>query len=257
LQRFRVLHITLEMSEALCAQRYLQAMLAISKRDEAFQITRFQRDKLGRLSGLDPKRVKPKLSLDDANIRPKLEAQLKRGAHRYFDNVYIKQFPSGALTVTQLKAYMDNMEVRERFVPDLLIVDYPDLLKLDPHNYRLEIDTAFKEIRGIAVERNIAVAVVSQSHRSAAKAKHVGAENVAEAYSKIAHSDTVLTYTQTKQELALGLARLHVAKGRNDRDRFTLVISQQYGYGAFVIDSVPMQGSAYWNLVPKPEEEAE
>ncbi len=254
LHRVRVCHISLEMSEARCSQRYLQTLFAISKRKEVFQNTKFQRDTLGRITGFDSVRVTPKLSLDDPNIRGKLERKIDKWSLRLLDHIIIKQFPTGALTVRQLEAYLDNLEVTEQFVPDLLIVDYPDLMKLDRDNFRLAIDETYKDIRGILVSRNIAGAVVSQSHRGASKVKTVGADNVAEAYSKIAHADTIITYSQTAQEQKLGLARLHVAGGRNDQDKITIVISQQYGTGSFVIDSILMTGN-YWQNLPQDQEE--
>jgi len=250
LHRVKVCHVTLEMSEERCTQRYFQALWAISKRSESFQTTKFQKDKLGRITGFDDIRIKPKLSYDDPNIRKKLERRIDRWSSRLLDNIIVKQFPSGGLTVPQLKAYLDNLEVAEKFVPDLLIIDYPDLMRLDKDNYRLALDEVFKDIRGIAVSRNIAIAAVSQSHRGAAKAKQVGADNVAEAYSKIAHSDIVVTLSSTTHEQKLGLARLFVAKGRNDADKTTIVISQQYGIGGFAVDSSLKRGN-YFGLVPR------
>ncbi len=248
-EHLRVCHVTLEMSEDRCAQRYFQALFAISKRKEVLKATRFKRDSLGRIDGLDSISLNPRLYLDDPNIDTKLEKLIDKWGTRLLDNILIKQFPTGSLTVRTLVSYLDNLEATERYVPDLLIIDYPDLMKLPKDNYRLAIDEAYKEIRGIAVARNIAVAVVSQSHRGAAKAKQVGAENVAEAYSKISHADTILTYTQTEGEASLGLARLYVAGGRNDADKCSIVISQQYGTGAFVIDSNLMIGN-YWGHIP-------
>jgi hypothetical protein len=104
------------------------------------------------------------------------------------------------------------------------------------------------DIRGIAVKRNLAAAVVSQSHRAAAKSKQVGAENVGEAYGTVANSDTNITYTQTPQERKLGLARLFVAAGRSDQDKISIVISQQYGMGTFVVDSSLLVGQYFENL---------
>ncbi len=253
LQKLRVVHISLEMSEDRCAQRYFQALFAISKRKEKYNAVKFQRDSLGRISGFDSISLLPKLSLDDPHISVKLEKLIGKWSSRLLDNIYIKQFPTGSLTIRAMAGYLDNLESTERFMPDLLILDYPDLMKLPKDNYRLAIDEAYKDIRGIAVARNIAVAVVSQSHRGAAKAKQVGAENVAEAYSKISHADTIVTYTQTEGEHALGLARLFVAGGRNDSDKCTVVISQQYGTGSFVIDSNLLIGS-YWENVPDVKE---
>lgn len=254
MHRVKVCHITLEMSEARCSERYFQALFAISKRKETFQATSFEKDALGRITGFKDVRVTPKLTLDDPKIRTKLERKISKWSARLLDNIIIKQFPSGSLTVPQLKAYLDNLETAEKFVPDLLIVDYPDLMEIPKDNYRLALDETYKGLRGIAVSRNIALAIVSQSHRAAAKSKLVGAENVAEAYSKIAHSDIAVTYTQTKNEQALGLARLFVAKGRNDSDKITLVISQRYSTGNFVVDSAMMIGN-YWSNIPKAEDE--
>jgi DnaB-like helicase C terminal domain len=250
LHRFKVCHVSLEMSRERCAQRYYQSLFAISKRKETFRNTKFKKDKLGRITGYDNVRVQPSLSYDDPNVRKKLERRITRHADRLLDNIIIRDFPMGTLTVNQLKAYLDNLEQSERFVPDLLILDYPDLLRLDKDNYRLSIDEAYKDLRGIASARNMAVAVVSQSHRAGAKAKQVGADNVAEAYSKIAHADTIITRSQTMQEKKLGLARLFVAGGRNDEDRMTIVISQQYGMGTYVVDSSLMLGN-YFESIPQ------
>ncbi len=253
MHRYRVVHISLEMSEKRASQRYFQSLFAMAKRGGSYDITKFQLDKLQRINGFDTKKVKPALSMDDPQIRKKLERRIDRWSSRILDNIIIKEFPSSHLTVLQLRAYLDNLEASEKFVPDLLIVDYPDLLRLDKDNYRLALDEAFKELRGLAVSRNIALAAVSQSHRSAAKAKQVGVENVAEAYSKIAHSDVVITYTQTAAENKLGLARLYVAAGRNDKDKFSLVISQSYNTGQFVVDSALLRGT-YWQHLPAGEE---
>jgi replicative DNA helicase len=252
MHRLRVCHITLELSEDRAAQRYVQSFFAVSKRKENFKATRFEHDTLGRIIGLEQCPINASMSLADANVRGKLLKRLTKG-RRMMQNIMVKEFPTGALTVHQLKAYLDNLEAVERFTPDLLIVDYPDLMKLDKDNLRMSLDELYKDIRGIAVERNIAVAVVSQSHRAAAKAKLVGAENVAEAYSKIAHADTVITMSQTKHEAQYGLARLHVAAGRNDADKITVVISQSYGTGQFMVDSTLMKGN-YFGLLPEADD---
>lgn len=250
MHRVKVCHVTLEMSEARCAQRYMQALFAISKRQEIFNTTKFNRDDLGRIAGFEDQRVTPKLTFDDPNIRVKLERRIDRWSSRMLDNIFIKEFPTGTLTMPQLKAYLDNLETTENFIPDLLVVDYPDLFKLDKANFRLALDEVYKELRGIAVSRNLALAIVSQSHRDAARSKLVKADNVAEAYSKISHADTILTLSATEQEQKLGLARLHVAHARNDTDKITVVISQNYGMGQFVVQSVLLKGE-YWNHIPR------
>lgn len=251
IHRLRVCHISLEMSEERSAQRYMQALFAMSKRKEKKIVTKFDRDQLGRMVGFEDKEMVPKLTMDDPNIRAKLTKRIEKFGPRMLDNIIVKQFPTGTLTVRQLEAYIDGLESNERFIPDLLIIDYPDLMKIDKTNYRLGIDEIYKELRGMGVTRNMAVAVVSQSHRAAAKSKHVGSDNVAEAYSKVAHADCIITYNQTVAEQKMGLARLFVAGGRNDEDQITLVVSQNYSMGIFVVDSILMAGANYWPLIPQ------
>lgn len=251
LHRLKVCHITLEMDEERCAQRYMQALFAMSKRKEKQIITKFDRDSLGRLEGFGEAEISPRISMDDPKIREKLERRIKKFGPRMLDNIVVKQFPTSQLTVRQLEAYLDGLESNERFIPDLLIIDYPDLMDIDKNNYRLSIDEVYKQLRGIFVARNIAGAIVSQGNRSSEKAKHVGSDNVAEAWSKIAHADCVITYNQTVAEKKMGLARLFVAAGRNDEDKITLVVSQNYAMGIFSVDSILMAGGNYWPNLPQ------
>ena len=251
----KTLHITLEVSESIITQRYFMTFFAMSKRNETYYVNRFRKDSLGRLIDLEERPLTPKLSMDNPDIIEQLSIQIDKGS-RTLGNIYVKEFPTGSLTVPQLEAYLDNLAERERFVPDLLILDYPDLMKIDSNNLRGSLDILYKELRGVAVSRNIAIAAVSQSNRSGSGAKKVDAVNVAEAYNKLQNADTVITYSQTDAEKRLGLARLSVIAGRNDADGLTIIISQNYGTGQFVLDNVPMDRK-YFQLVGSNDPESE
>lgn len=252
--QLRVAHISLEMGEDRVAMRYMQTLFALAKRKETIRRVKFSRDKLGKLEDFEEFEVTPKLAMTDPNIRAKLEKKIGQSA-KWLKNIFIKRFPTGTMTIGMLEAYLDNLEVTERFMPDLLIVDYPDIMKFDRANYRHAIDELYQSLRGVAVKRNCALAIVSQSNREGGKAKQVGRANVAEAYSKIAHVDVALTYSQSIQEKALGLARIHVAAGRNDEDEITLLLSQNYAMGQFAIDSILMANN-YWTLLGQAEADA-
>lgn len=243
----KVLHITLEMSEKRMAKRYYQALFAIAKRkDQNFQRTFFELDKLGKLIGFKREDIIAKLAFDDPKIIKKLTSEVKRwkpGLNR----ILIKEFPTGQLLVRELTAYLDSLESAYRYKPDLLILDYADLMKVDPRNYRHELGNIYKEIRGIAVARNIALVTASQGHREGQKIKTMSGANVAEDFSKIATADCVITYNQTSHEKAFDLARLHVSEARDDEDKFTVLISQQYGFGQFWLQSLRLhQTKNYW-----------
>lgn len=255
IQRKRVLHITLEMAEARVSQRYIQSFFSISKREPKVKITKLIKDG-SMLLEFDEDEVQ-RDTLRDPGIRAKIKSKLNREFRRR-PPLIIKQFPTGALTISQLKAYLDGLERFQKFVPDMIILDYPDLMDIDGDSMRTDTGKIYKDLRGIAVERNLAMVVASQGNRQSSKAKLITDDMVAEDYSKIATSDNVLTYSQTEQEKKLGLARLFVSNGRNDEDKFVVLITQAYMMGQFCLDST-LVSNDYWQQVNRdaPQEREE
>ena len=247
LSKLKVCHITLEMDEDLMACRYYQSFFSLPKRKTEYRVYRFQTDSAGMLLDVQRKDLIAQFCLTDPDAKELLTSKIRRFGKR-FNNLVIKQFPTGSLNITSLKAYLDSLEDSHKFIPDLLIVDYADLMTVKSDNYRLDLGNIYKDLRGIAMERNIAVATASQSNREGAKKKTVKETDVAEDYSKIATVDCAITYSQTDSEREMGLARLYVGKARSDEGKFQLLISQSYATGQFCIDSMFMHGQ-YEDLV--------
>lgn len=248
----RVVHITLEMSESKTCQRYIQTLFSVSKRKEDHIRIAFEEDDTGRLTGFKQVKVPKRPAFTDRKIRQVILDRLDRAMSPF--SLVVKQFPTGGLTMGALAAYLDTLEAAQRFIPDLLLLDYVDLMDIDPATYRLSLGALYKELRGLAVKRNIAIATASQVNRAGAKARLVTDIHAGEDYSKVATSDTVITYNQTDDERALGLARLFVAAGRSDEDRFLILISQRYALGQFCMASTRM-ASKYWDMVAEADEE--
>jgi hypothetical protein len=230
------LHISLENSEALTSQRYVQSLFAMTK-DKAKTIKTpvFGKDQFGNIKDLsfDSFSAEGLGEAGKAAVAKKLEGMKNRG------KLLIKAFPMASLTIAHYNAYLD-MLARDGFIPDLVVIDYPDLMKVDSNKLRIDLGVLFKELRGVAVERNHALVVPTQGNRSSASAKVVNATMVAEDYSKIGTADTVLAYSQTAAEHGMGLARVLVAAARGSEDRYIVLVSQSYATGQFCIDSVYM-----------------
>ena len=252
LEGHKVLHISLEMSEERMVRRYYQALFAMAKRKavselEAYYQTRFNLDELGKLISFERKRLKPKLYLSDPEIREKLGDRLDRFGLR-LNRIMIKDFPTGQLTIPALEAYLDGLELQQGFIPDLVMVDYPLLMKFDHKYQRQMLGQIVKELRGIAVQRNMAMVIVSQSSKKGSGAMQVADKHVAEDWSQIGTADVILTYSQTEQERQLGLARIYVADARDEEDQFTVLIAQNYATGQFCRASVRMH-KQYWSVL--------
>jgi len=253
MQGYRVAYISLEMGENLVMQRIVQSYCGMTKRDAMLTVPRFVRDQSGKLDSIDFRKIKPPISMDRPDAKGLVEKRLRRLKRRQ-KLLVIKRFPTSQLTVRQLQAYLERLSEAESFTPDLLIIDYPDLMNVDASNYRISLGDVFRQLRGIAVERDMALATVTQAGREGVKRRRVRETDVAEDFSKIATADVVLTYNQTEAEKALGLGRITVAAARSDVDSFEVALSQNYAMGQFVRDSIPMY-SNYQDIVNMKAEE--
>lgn len=253
MMRLNVVYVTLEVSQEILCDRLLQSFFSMTRRDAAQidvpevlrkdgQIISFDLKKLGERASLSSKRgvAKVKRAFDSSQ------------AARLSDNIVVQSWPTGQLKLKELETYLENIVVYQRIMPDVVIIDYADLMHVPAERYRLELGGLFKELRGMAVERNFALCTASQSNRASVEKWLITERDIAEDFSKVAISDVVLSYNQTKEEREAKLARLFVAAARNSRDRFSVGITQAYDIGQFCLDSFdPPDPRAYEALMPK------
>jgi replicative DNA helicase len=254
----KVLHISLEMGEDQISRRYHQSIYHIARRRTVKEL---QRTKLvfGATSG-EFKRYRmesftPRHTLDDKDIYKYLLDKHRR-SRKKLDNVRVKAFPTGQLTMVELEAYLNTLELQEGFIPDLLLIDYPQLMKLGaPQFQRLELGKIVQNLRGLAVERNMAVAAVSQSSRKGINSESsqdgnslITMEHIAEDFSQVMTVDVMLTFNQTRAEKGVNLARIYVAAARDQESDFVVQITPQYNTGQFCGHSYRMRGNSFKTL---------
>lgn len=251
-QRACVVIFSLEMSEERYSQRLLQNLFSVSKRESLVSVSVFDKDEDGVLSSVHREELE-RMTLADPNIRSYLAQRIRREFKRR-PPLIVKEFATGSLTLNMMEAYLDGLERFHKITPDIIIVDYPDLMNIDANNLRVETGKVYAGLRGMAVTRNCSMVVVSQGNRESETARTVTGNMASEDISKLAIADSVLTYSQTLAEKRMGLARLLVEKNRNDNDKFQVLISQAYQMGQFCLDSVRMGGD-YWDIVdPDPRD---
>ena len=245
-QRARVVHVSLEMDEPEVYERYIQNFFDAARTDERVKQTLLEYE--DSKFEMRTRRRRPKLAFSDPDAREQIRAKVDKWGTRLGRNLVIKRFPSGSLTVSKLSAYLDFLELTEKFVPQVLMIDYPDLMKIDASNYRHSLGQTYVDLRGIAGERNLALVCPTQGTRLTLTAKHVKSKDASEDIRKIHTADNVVTYSQTEQEEELGLARLKVEHARHAPDGFTVLISQSYPTGQYVLDAM-YYPKKYWDEV--------
>ncbi len=234
---YNVLHVSLEMNEHQIAQRYIQQIFALSKDDiGSVRTPSFSRDDEGRCTGMDFNQYDVRQLTED--MRPELITRMSSLKSR--GKLRIEHFPSGSLTVPQLAAFMEYLARQEDFVPDVVLVDYWDLMKIDASDVRVSTGRIGVELRGLADVTNSAFVTASQIGRAGTKAKMARGTDVTEDYSKMMTTDTVVIFNQTEAEEKANLARIWVEKSRDAPKHYMVLISQSYATGQFAIDSVFM-----------------
>lgn len=235
LDRRRVLYITLEVRDQIIAKRLLQSIGGLTaKIGEEISLPQIQLARNGMITHIDYSKS-THLSLKDPkglNLVDKRVQQL-----RLDSRFLVKSFATGSLTVRDLTAYLDQLERQHKFIPDLLILDYADLMHVEQENFRISLSTMLKDLRGLSVSRNMAIATASQLNRAGAGRSFATEQHIAEDFSKIAIADTTIIINQISEEKKRGLARLYVAAARNDRDRFSVLVTQSFELGQFAVSA--------------------
>lgn len=235
MNRRSVLHLTLENSEELAAQRYTQALYAMSMQEAStIRVPVFKKDALGRCVSIEFDVRSPELlnSASRRAVSKKLLAMKSRA------RLLIKEFPTGDLTISQLNMYLDSLDRTENFRPDMLILDQAFNLRFDPRDIRTSMGQSLIHLRGTAIRRNMAIVTAWQGNRATDSAKTVTTGMVAEDWSLGGTADTICTISRTQSERDVNLARVLVDKARGARDKFVVMVSQSYDTGQFALDGV-------------------
>lgn len=245
LQHWRVCDISLEMDEEVKAQRVFQNMLAMAKRAEPQTLTRLVLDDSGLVNDFEYVTETPTLAINQGKQAEDIVKAFQKERSALLSRLNVKSFPSGSLDMRGLRAHLDFLEQVNHFVPDMLVVDYPFLMKLNANDLRASLGRLFVDLRGLGKERNMAVVALHQTNRKGEDAINITSGHASEDISIFGTADIVMSYNATQTERKRGVARLNANKVRNDKDNITVCITQDYTTGQFVTSSAPTT-SDYW-----------
>lgn len=153
-------------------------------------------------------------------MTPGISMRYKGGDIRLFT------LPAESTTPQTMEALLDNLAYFDNYVCDLLVVDYAVLLNgigSGSREKRIQIDYIYRNLRRIAQEKNIHIATVTQAGRQSLSGAEIGASDIGESISIVAHAAKVVSLYATEEERQKGI--VHVKK---DIDR----------YGSLVYDTV-------------------
>lgn len=147
--------------------------------------------------------------------------QVKSDLSKLNGELIIKYYPTKTISVLGLKAHIEKCIMQGK-KPDVIIVDYADLLRGHGQEKRHELEGIYEDLRGLAGEYEVPVWTASQANRSALEEDVIGAEKIAESYGKVMVADFVISLSRKVQDKLAGTGRWHVIKNRFGPDGITL-----------------------------------
>ena len=147
----------------------------------------------------------------------------------------IKEFPTATASIYDLEAHLEQLKMYEGFVPDIVIVDYGDIMKSvhQSKNTYEEQGWIFRELRGMAIKRNVVMLTATQAKRDSLDPRGgtkevVGMDQVADSMEKNRILDSLFSIVQSKNLRQHGKIGLFVAKNRNGEANKALTFNINY-----------------------------
>lgn len=166
--------------------------------------------------------------------------------------IRISFHPSGTLTVKKIEQSLDRWEQLYGFIPDVLVIDYADLLAADNHKeFRHQQNQIWQDLRAVSQSRSVLILTATQAGRGAYNKSKVESSDTSEDKRKLAHVTALFGLNQTpeekrKQEMRVGA--VVVREDDFDIDK-QAVVMQCLPIGKVIVGS-------YW-YVPKSKKDKE
>jgi replicative DNA helicase len=151
-------------------------------------------------------------------------------------NLIIKEYSPGKASISTLESHIKKC-IDQDFAPDLIIIDYVDLLrsKKTRGERKEEIDDIYISTKGLARELKLPVWSVSQVNRAGAKDDVIEGDKAAGSYDKMMITDVSISLSRKKEDKVKGTGRFHFMKNRYGGDGMTFGAKIDTSMGHFEV----------------------
>ena len=143
----------------------------------------------------------------------------------YKDKIKIKFFPKKSVSMFGIRLHLDRLR-SEGFVPDMIILDYLDLLKSGTvrKELRHELGETYDEFESLNQELNTVGWTASQTNRTGVSSNTIQMDHMSEAFNKNFGSYLTLGLSRNNNDKMNNTGRLSVIKNRSGPDGITFNI---------------------------------
>lgn len=218
----KVLFVSLEMTEDQMTRRFWQALSGCSRYGEDAPGATFESRGDGKWNLVLGTRPTKKVGLEKEEIESVQNAykQVTEGKLKF------RCYPTGSLTLSKLQSELKVLEVFENFIPDVIVLDYADIMCLPPgKEKRHQLDALWLGLRGITTAMNNLIVTASQTGRETVGGKRDADEsNIAEAVSKLNHVTRMVTINRSKDDKKNGIYRMSCQTMRDGQECFDSLV---------------------------------
>lgn len=144
-----------------------------------------------------------------------MQKQKKRMGKKQFK---LSTHPNSTINIRGIKSQLDIWERYDGFIPDVIIIDYADILAPEDNRQdkRDQVNETWKALRRLSQERKCCVISATQADADSYDKKSQNLKNFSEDKRKYAHVTLSLALNQTPQEKERGIMRIGSLLARED-----------------------------------------
>jgi replicative DNA helicase len=166
-------------------------------------------------------------------------------SEQYSNRCKLKTYPRFAANIADIKRDLTVLETTQNFIPDVIIIDYADILKPESGNATgvQKEDETWIALSQLAGERKALVLTATQLTKEGQDANTVSVQHTARWSGKLGHVDAIYGINQTPKEKDKGIQRINTILHRHQPFSETeqCVVLQNLDIGAIHLDSFPYQ----------------
>jgi hypothetical protein len=189
---------------------------------EAHQANKFYKNCYNCLNWSKNKWGTPWLARFDNGKDPLTAKEAKNHFKKFFhgnETIKLSTHANGELTINKMKSILSTWARKDKFVPDLILVDYADLLvSTERMDTRHQIDHIWRSLRGMSQTYNALIIAPTQADAKSYEQELLKLGNFSEDKRKLAHVTAMYGLNQSPdgREKKLGIMRINKIVVRED-----------------------------------------
>lgn len=133
---------------------------------------------------------------------------------------FLSTYSNDSLTIHEINAQLDRLKQEKGVSPDVVIIDYADILAPEPNSknmdFRNQQNQIWKKMRALSQDRKCLVVTATQAAKSSYGKETLELTDFSEDKRKFAHVTAMYSMNQTTEEKKIGILRLSELVVRDD-----------------------------------------